>query len=141
MHSGLQCSVAYTATRHTNGESSTMYTSASRPVSVLCCFIVDLVECWEDVVGELNFGDRPHTLSGCSNGESNKALLAEWCVEYSLSAKVGCEVHGAAEDSSKLDVLPKHEHSFICLQRMAECFIHGGVEVDTLCLAFTYVLG
>jgi hypothetical protein len=105
--------MAYTAARHADRQSTTVYAGAPGAVSVLGCFVVDLVKGREDVVGELNFSYRAHALCSCSNSKANQPLLAEGRVEHSVGAKVGSKVHGAAEDSAKLNVLPKHKHTLV----------------------------
>lgn len=101
---------------------------------------MDLVERWEDVVGELHLSDWPHSLCCCAYGEAYQALLAQWCVEDTVCAEVCSEVHGASEHASELDVFAKHKDAFVGLQCMAEGFVDGCVEVDALCLAFPDML-
>ena len=101
---------------------------------------MNLIEGWKDIVGELDFGDWPHALGGCSYGEANKTLLAERCVEHAFCTKVGGEVHRATEDATELNVFAKDQHSLVGLQGMAKGFVDSGVEVDAFGLAFAYVL-
>lgn len=136
----LQRTVTYTSARHTDRKSTTVYSGASRSVPILGCFVVDLIKGWEDVVGKLNLSNWPHPLSCCTYGEPYESLLAEWCVENALGAKICGKIHCAAKHTSKLDVFTKDQHPLVGLQRMAKCFVYSGVKIDTFCLPFAYVL-
>jgi len=137
----LQRTMAHAARWHAYYKPTTVDASSPRPVSVLGCLVVYLVECREDIVGELNLGDRPHALSSCSNSESNQALLTQWSIEDSVCAKVCSQVHRTSENTAKLDILSKDQDPLVRLQCISKCLVDGGVQVDALCLAFLYLCG
>jgi hypothetical protein len=110
-----QCTVPNAPRGHAYDQATTVCTRRPRPVPVLGYLVVYLIECRENIVGKLNFCNRSHALSSSSDSEAYQALLAEWCVEDALRAKVCCEVHGASEDAAKLYVFSEHQHSFIRL--------------------------
>ncbi|KAG7148428.1 hypothetical protein HYQ46_002702 [Verticillium longisporum] len=73
-----------------------------------------LIKCRVDVVGKLNLGDGTHTLGGGANGKAHNALLGERCVEDAIVAVCLGELHRAAEDAAKGDILAK-DHDCIVL--------------------------
>lgn len=91
----------------------------SRSVSVLRRFVHDLIEGWEDVVGELDLGDYSCTSGGHSDTEANNALLTERGVEYSVSSILFVETKRAPKNTSKFDIFSKKHgrlvffHSYI----------------------------
>jgi hypothetical protein len=136
-----QCTVTNTSCWHADHQPTTIRTRGTRSVPVFCYLVVYLIKCWKDIIGELDFGDRLHAFCSSTYSKTYQPLLAERCVEDTFCAKVCCQVHGASEDASKLYVLSEYQHPLVCLEGMAQCFVHGGVEVDTLCLPFAYLGG
>jgi hypothetical protein len=116
-----------------------MHTCVPGPVPVLGRLIHDLIKSRKDIVGKLHLGDRFHALTRSANREPHQSLLTQRRVEDPVRAKVCRKVHCASEDTPKLNVFPKYKHSLVCLQGMAECFVHGGVEVYAFCLSFAHV--
>ena len=49
-----------------------------------CVTLTHLVECWENVVGELNLCNGRDTVGGKANTERNNALLTKRRVEHAL---------------------------------------------------------
>lgn len=140
MWRNAQRAVAYHACRHADREPAAMHARCAGAVAVLGGLVDDLVEGGEHVVCELDLGHGLHALCGGADGEAYEPLLAEGRVEDALCAKVGGEVHGAAEDAAELDVLAEHEDALVGLQSMAECFVDGSVEVYAFGLALADVL-
>jgi hypothetical protein len=77
----------------------------SIPIPDFGGLVNDLVESWEDVIGELNLRDRLHALQRGTHREANNALFAERRVEDAIITKFSRQVHGTSEDATEGDIL------------------------------------
>ena len=90
---------------HADDQTSNIPTCCSLSESPFGGFIDQLVECWVDVIGELNLRNGAHSLGGAPYCESDNSLLGKWCIEHPFRAKVPCEIQTTAENTAKCDIL------------------------------------
>lgn len=77
---------------------------SSRPISILCCLIDDLVEGWENVVPELYLSNGRVSCNCSPDGEADDSLFCEWGVEYTINSVFLNETGRASEYSSEFNV-------------------------------------
>ena len=98
-----------------------------RPISVRAVarprgFADDLVEGRVDEVGELDLGDRDHSVERRPDRDADDRRLGERRVEHPSFAETSIEPVGGPEDAALApDVLTKHEHPVVALH----LFGHG----------------
>ena len=81
---------------------------SSRPISIFCSLVYDLVESWENVVSELNLSDGGVPCYCQSDGESDNTLFCQRGIEDSIDTIPFTETGSTTEDSSKFHILTEH---------------------------------
>ena len=88
-------------------------------------FAHDLIESRIDVVGELNFRDRPQAVDGHADGGGDDAALGDRRVEHAMLAVLALQAFGGAEHAAEIaDILAHEHHRGVA----AEHDVHGGVQ-------------
>ena len=85
----------------------------------------DLIEARIDVVGELNFRDRPQAVHAHADGGGDDAALGDRRIEHAMLAVLALQAFGGAEHAAEIaDVLAHQHHRRIA----SEHDVHGGVQ-------------
>lgn len=99
--------------RRANSELTTVELVAGT-VPVLGSLVDNLVESREDVVSELHLSNRGSSRGRGTNCKSSDTLFGERSVEDSISAVFLVQAHGAAEDSTELDIFAEDKSAVVC---------------------------
>src|SRR4029450_13841304 len=73
---------------------------SSRPVTQLCGFVHDLIECGIYEICELDLGNRPEAIEGHTNRRSNDTAFRKGRIDDSLLAEFFEQALRDSEDSS-----------------------------------------
>ena len=88
----------------------------TRTIPELGRLIHYLIEGWEDVVSKLHFSNCSGASCRGTNRKAGNSLFGEWRIEHSICTILLIEAHGAAEDTTKLDIFSEDERAVVLLQ-------------------------
>ena len=95
---------------------------AARPVAEPRRLGHDLVVAGVDIVGELDFGDRPKPISAHADRHADDSRFVDRGVEAARLAVFALQPVGAAKDAAEIaDILAEHDHPLV----LGHLAIHG----------------
>ena len=87
---------------------------ATGAIPIFSSFVHDLVECWENIIRKLYFGDRCAPHGSVAYRKSGNPLFAEWRVEHPVFAKLITKPHATPKHPTESNVFAKNRLQCVC---------------------------